>query len=74
MRTVVKRMMLLLTKTKLKTYKEAIIALEEVSRFLECKGHGDEALSIGSTIDKIVNLKHACAKQATLHDYFTQQR
>ena len=36
---------------KLKTYKE-------VSQFLEYKGHGDEALSIGSTIERIVNLKH----------------
>ena len=39
---------------KLKTYKEAVI----VSQFLEYKGHGDEALSIGCTIDRIVNLKH----------------
>ena len=58
---------------KLKTYKEAITSLEEVSRFLEYKGHGDEALSIGSTIERIVNLKHTFARQATLHDYFTQQ-
>ena len=36
---------------KLKTYKE-------VSQFLEYKGHGDEALSIGLTIERIVNLKH----------------
>ena len=34
-------------------YKEAVIIalLEEVSQFLEYKGHGDEALSIGCTID-----------------------
>ena len=50
------------------------IALEEVSRFLEYKGHGDEALSIGCTIDRIVILKHAPARQTTvttLDDYFT---
>ena len=56
---------------KLKSYKEAVVALEEVSRFLEFKGHGDEVLSIGCTIDRIVNLKHASARQTTLHDYFT---
>ena len=33
---------------KLKSYKEAVVALEEVSRFLEFKGHGDEVLSIGN--------------------------
>ena len=50
------------------------IALEEVSRFLEYKGHGDEALSIGCTIDRIVPLKHAPARQktvTTLDDHFT---
>ena len=57
---------------KLKTYKEAITALEDVSQFLEYKGHGDEALSVGSIIDRIVNLKHASARQTTLHDYFSQ--
>ena len=57
--------------SKLKSYKEAIVALEEVSRFLELKGHGDEVLSIDSTIDRIVNLKHTAARQTTLHDYFT---
>ena len=36
---------------KLKSYKEAIVSLEEVSRFLEFKGHGVEAMSIGSVID-----------------------
>ena len=54
--------------------KQKLITLEEVSRFLEYKGHGDEALSIGCTIDRIVNLKHAPARQTTvttLHDYFT---
>ena len=32
--------------SKLKNYKEAVVALEEVSRFLEFRGHGDEVLSI----------------------------
>ena len=45
--------------SKLKNYKEAVVALEEVSRFLEFRGHGDEVLSIGNMIDRVVNLKHA---------------
>ena len=48
---------------KLKSYKEAVVALEEVSQFLKFIGHGDEVLSIGSTTDRIVNLKHASARQ-----------
>ena len=38
----------------LKSYKEAITALEEVSYYLEYKGHGLEALNVGSAIDRIV--------------------
>ena len=41
---------------KLKGYKEAVVSLEEVSLFLEYNGHGDEVLSSGYTIDRIVNL------------------
>ena len=38
-----------------------------IFRFLIIKGHGHEILSISSiaNIDKIVNLKHASARQAT---------
>ena len=57
---------------RLKTYKEAITALEDVSYFLEYKGHGEEALSVSSNVDKIVNLQHASARQITLHDYFSE--
>ena len=42
---------------KLKTYKEAINSLEDISQFLELKGHGIEVLSIASSIDRIVSLK-----------------
>ena len=40
--------------------------------WLYIKGHGHEALSVSSivNIDKIVNLKHASERQATLRDYF----
>lgn len=54
--------------------KESITYLEKVSDYIEYKGHGDEALSIGSTIERIVNLKYTSATEAvTLHDYFIQQ-
>ena len=43
---------------KLKTYNEAINFLEVVCQFLEHKGHGVEALSIGSSIDCLIALKH----------------
>ena len=43
-----------------------------IFRFLIIKGHGHEILSVSSiaNIDKIVNLKHASARQAILRDYF----
>jgi len=49
----------------LKTYKEAISFLEDICQFLEHKGHGIEALSIGSSIDHIVALKNSNSQQAT---------
>jgi len=57
---------------KLKTYKEAINSLEDVCQFLEHKGLGIEALSIGSSINHIVALKNSNSRQATLHEYVTQ--
>ena len=57
---------------KLKTYKEAINSLEDVCQFLEHKGHGIEALSIGLSIDHIVALKNSNSRQATLYEYVTQ--
>ena len=38
---------------KLKTYKGAINSLEDVYLFLEHKGHGIEALSVGTSIDQL---------------------
>ena len=46
----------------------SVVASEEASRFLEFKGYGDGVFSIGCTIDRIVNLKHASARETTLHD------
>jgi len=53
---------------KLKTYKEAINSLEDVCQFLEHKGHGIEALSIGSSITHIVALNTSNSRQATLYE------
>ena len=52
--------LLVIFSPKLKSYKEAIVAEEAYLK---------EALFVGCTIDRIVNLKHA--RQRTLHDYFT---
>ena len=57
---------------KLKTYKEAINSLEDVCQFLEHKGHGIEALSIASSIDRVVSLKTSDSRQTTLYEYVTQ--
>ena len=57
---------------RLKTYKEGINSLEDVCQFLEHSGHGIEALSIGSSIDRIVALKNSNSRQATLYEYVTQ--
>ena len=40
---------------KIKSYEEAINALEDISRFLEYKGHGQETLHVGSFIDTLKN-------------------
>ena len=57
---------------RLKSYKKAINSLEDVCQFLEHRGHGIEALSIGSSIDRIVALKNSNSRQATLYEYVTQ--
>ena len=57
---------------RLKSYKEAINSLEDVCQFLEHRGHGIKALSIGSSIDHIVALKNSNSRQATLYEYVTQ--
>ena len=41
-------------------------------RYSEHKGHGIEALSIGSSIDHIVSLNIRSSRQATLYEYVTQ--
>ena len=51
---------------KIKSYKEVITALEEVSRFLEYREHGQESLHVGSVIDSITTLRNQLAQQTTL--------
>ena len=51
---------------KMRSYKKAITALEEVSRFLEYGEHGQESLHVGSVIDSIATLRNQLAQQTTL--------
>ena len=56
---------------KLKTFKEAISALEDVQSFLEDRGHIGEAAAIGSAVDSVVSLHISSMKQKTLQDHVT---
>ncbi len=55
---------------KLKSFKEAIYALEDVTSFLEHRRHIKEAMELGIIIDNIVNLKFSSLKQTNLCDFF----
>ena len=57
---------------KIKSYKEVITALEEVSPFLEYREHGQESLRVGSVIDSIATLRNQSAQQTTLDIFLTQ--
>ena len=57
---------------KIKSYKEAINTLEDVSRFLEYKGHGQETLRVGSFVDTLVTLKNQSAQQTALDSFLSQ--
>ena len=48
---------------KIKSYKEAIVALEDVVLFLKHKGNTEEAMSLGSTIDAICTCRNASTIQ-----------
>ena len=56
---------------KLRSYKEAIIALEDVSHFLLYKGHVDEAVRVGTATDAVSQLALSSTTQTTLHSFFT---
>ena len=56
---------------KIKSYKEAIVALEDVL-FLHHKGDTEEAMSLGSTIDAICMRRSAATVQITLDSFLDQ--
>ncbi len=57
---------------KLKSFKEAIYALEDVTSFLEHHRHIKEAMELGIIIDNIVNLKFSSLKQTNLCAFFSK--
>ena len=54
---------LLRIKTNIKTYKEAIVALEDVVLLLQHKGNIEEAMSLGLTIDSVCKCRNAATVQ-----------
>ena len=59
---------------KIKSSKEAIVALEDVVLFLQHKGNTEEAMmSLGSTIiDAICTCRNASTVQTTLDSYLSR--
>ena len=55
---------------KVKNFKEAILALEDVNQFLESRGHIRISSMVGSVIDEVAGLKAVSTKQTTIHDFF----
>ena len=55
---------------KVKNFKEAILALEDVNQFLENRGHIRISSMVGSVIDEVAGLKAVSTKQTTIHDFF----
>ena len=57
---------------KITTFKDAIIALEDVQNFLESRGHISTSMTyIGPAVDTVTSLQIASMRQGTLHDYYT---
>ena len=58
---------------KIKSSKEAIVALEDVVLFLQHKGNTEEAMSLGSTIiDAICTCRNASTVQTTLDSFLSR--
>ena len=56
---------------KITTFKDAIIALEDVQSFLESHGHMSTSMTyIEPAVDALTALQIASMRQSTLHDYF----
>ena len=55
----------------IKTFKGAILSLEEVQRFLEYRGHFDVSVTISTTVDHIASIHTNSVTQQTLFQYFS---
>ena len=56
--------------SKITSYKEAIIALEDVQSFLESRGHASTSITyVRPAVDAISSLNVTCMRQPSLHDY-----
>ncbi len=54
---------------QIKSFKEAIVALEDVVLFLQKNGKTEEAMTVGSTIDDICKCRSASTVQTTLERF-----
>ena len=58
---------------KIKTYKEAVSAIEDIQAFLDFKGHNELSTKLGTHINSIVSLQcaHTCktSVQTTIDDF-----
>ena len=62
---------LALPEAKITTFKDAIIALEDVQSFLESHGHMSTSMTyIWPAVDALTALQIASMRQSTLNDYF----
>ena len=57
---------------KVKSFKEAVVALEDVGQFLESCGHIQAHSMLVSVIDKVAGLKAITSRQTTIHNFFTR--
>ena len=55
---------------KVKSFKEAILVLEDVNHFLESREFVQASSVVGSAIDKVAGLKAVSMKQTTIRDFF----
>ena len=54
---------------KVKPFKEAIKAYEDVNRFVESCGHVQVHSLSGSVIDEVTGLKVTTSRQTTIHNF-----
>ena len=56
--------------TTMKSFKDAIVALEDIQNFLEGRGHLAASLTyIGPAVDAVAALQIASVRQQTLNEY-----